>query len=96
VVYLNRELIAVRKLDLAEVERTAAEALRNVPHVFRVFTGAQLATGEALEDSVGRMAMNGYFPRRGADLEVLTDPYWIFGSTGTHTAFRLAMTPTYP
>ncbi len=83
VIYLNRELIAVRKLDLAEVERTAAEALRELPHVFRVYTGAQLATGQALEDPVGRMAMNGYFPRRGADLEVLTDPYWIIGSTGT-------------
>ena len=82
-VYLNRELIAVRKLDLAEVERTAAEALAEVPHVFRVYTGAQLAGGQALEDSLGRMAMNGYFPRRGADLEVLTDPYWIFGDRGT-------------
>ncbi len=83
VVYLNHELIAVRKLDLAEVERTAAGALREVPHVFRVYTGVELATGQALEDSVGRMAMNGYFPRRGADLEVLTDPYWIIGSTTT-------------
>jgi hypothetical protein len=83
VVYLNRELIAVRKLDLGEVERTAADALAEVPHVFRVYTGAQLATGQAMEDSVGRMAMNGYFPRRGADLEVVTDPYWIFGGAGT-------------
>lgn len=83
VVYLNHELIAVRKLDLAEVERTAAEALREVPHIFRVYTGAQLASGQALEDPLGRMAMNGYNPRRGADLEVLTDPYWIFGGAGT-------------
>ena len=83
VVYLNRELIAARKLDLAEVELTAAEALRKVPHVFRVYMGVQLTGGQALEDSVGRMAMNGYFPRRGADLEVLTDPYWIIGSAGT-------------
>ncbi len=83
VIYLNRESIAARKLDLAEVESTAAEALRQVPHVFRVYTGAQLAQGQALEDSVGRMAMNGYFPRRGADLEVLTDPYWMFSSGGT-------------
>jgi Type I phosphodiesterase / nucleotide pyrophosphatase len=82
-VYLNRELIAVKKLDPAEVERTAAEALLEVPHVFRVYTGVQLATGQALEDSVGRLVMNGYYPRRGADLEVLPDPYWIFGSTGT-------------
>lgn len=82
-VYLNRELIAVRKLDPAEVERTAAEALLDLPHVFRVYTGVQLATGAALEDSVGRLVMNGYYPRRGADLEVLPEPYWIFGSTGT-------------
>ncbi|MGD0047521.1 MAG: alkaline phosphatase family protein [Bryobacteraceae bacterium] len=83
VVYLNHELIAVRKLDLAEVERTAAEALREVPHVFRVYTGVQLTDGQALEDSVGRMAMNGYNQRRGADLEVLTDPYWIIGGIST-------------
>jgi len=36
-----------------------------------------------MENTVGRMMMNGYFPRRGADLEVLTDPYWIHGATGT-------------
>jgi hypothetical protein len=57
--------------------------LREIPHVFRVYAGVQLANGQAREDSVGRMAMNGYFPRRGADLEVLTDPYWIIGGTGT-------------
>ncbi|MGB7763199.1 MAG: alkaline phosphatase family protein [Bryobacteraceae bacterium] len=83
VVYLNHELIAFKKLDLAEVERTAAEALREVPHVFRVYTGVQLADGQAMQDSVGHMAINGYFPRRGADLEVLTDPYWIIGGKGT-------------
>ncbi|MFY9724908.1 MAG: alkaline phosphatase family protein [Bryobacteraceae bacterium] len=83
VVYLNRELIAVKKLDLAEVERTAAAALREVPHVFRVYTGVQLASGQALEESVGRLMMNGYYPRRGADLEVLPEPYWMFSRTGT-------------
>jgi membrane-anchored protein YejM (alkaline phosphatase superfamily) len=29
------------------------------------------------------MAMNGYNQRRGADLEVLTDPYWIIGGIST-------------
>jgi len=82
-IYLNHELIAVKKLDLAEVENTAAAALREVPRVFRVYTGAQLATGQAMEGTLARTVMNGYFPRRGADLEVLTDPYWIHGSTGT-------------
>jgi hypothetical protein len=83
VIYLNRELIAVKKLDPAEVERTAAEALMEIPHVFRVYTGVQLASGQAMEDAPGRRMMNGYFPRRGADLEVLPDPYWIFARQGT-------------
>jgi len=82
-VYLNRELVAARKLDLAEVERTAAQALRGVPHIFRVYTGVQLASGQALEESVGRLMMNGYYPHRGADLEVLPEPYWMFSRTGT-------------
>ena len=82
-VYLNHELIAVRKLDLAEVERTAATALLNLPHVFRVYTGVQLAAGQAMEETVGRKVMNGYYPRRGPDLEVLTEPYWIFAASGT-------------
>lgn len=82
-VYLNRELIDVRKLHLAEVERTAAEALRAVPHVFRVYTGVQLMAGEVADDPVGRAAINGYNQHRGADLEVLTDPYWMFDTGGT-------------
>jgi hypothetical protein len=80
---LNRELIAAQKLDLAEVERTAAEALRRVPHIFRVYTGVQLTAGQVADDPVGRAAMNGYNQRRGADLEVVTDPYWIFGAVRT-------------
>jgi hypothetical protein len=84
-IYLNHELIALRKLDLAEVERTAAEALRQLPHIFRVYTGIQLTAGQVADDAVGHAAINGYNPRRGADLEVLTDPYWIFGTVrATH------------
>jgi hypothetical protein len=82
-VYLNRELVAARKLDLAEVERTAAEALRGAPHIFRVYTGLQLTAGQVADDAVGRAAMNGYNQRRGADLECVTDPYWMFDSGGT-------------
>src|SRR5208283_5320149 len=80
---LNRELIAARKLDLGEVERIAAEALREVPHIFRVYTGVQLTAGQVADDPVGRAAINVYNQRRGADLEVVTDPYWIFGAVRT-------------
>jgi len=87
--YLNQALIAERKLDPAEVDRTAAQAIAAVPHVFRVYTREQLMTGQVNPDVIGRRVLNGFYPRRSGDLEILLEPYWIFTQTGaTHgTAF---------
>jgi predicted AlkP superfamily pyrophosphatase or phosphodiesterase len=86
--YLDQSLITGKKLDRAEVERVAAEALMAVPHVFRVYTGEQLLNGVS-RDPVGRRVANGFYPSRSADLEVLLEPYWIFSQSGAShgTAF---------
>jgi predicted AlkP superfamily pyrophosphatase or phosphodiesterase len=84
-IYLNLELIAQKKLDSAEVNHTAAEAALTIPHVFRAYTREQLMTGGAMEDQVARRVMNGFYVRRGPDVEVLLEPYWIFSQSGaTH------------
>jgi hypothetical protein len=44
--YLNWTLIGEKKLDGAEVERVAARAIANAPHVARVYTREQLLLGE--------------------------------------------------
>jgi hypothetical protein len=87
--YFNQELIAQKKLDPAEVDRTAAQALQQLPHVFRVYTREQLATGAVQQDAISRRVINGFYPRRSGDVEVLLEPYWIFTQSGaTHgTAF---------
>ncbi|HLK47633.1 MAG TPA: alkaline phosphatase family protein [Bryobacteraceae bacterium] len=83
--YFNRDLIAEKKLDPAEVDRTAAEAVRQIPHVFRVYTREQLAAGAVQPDAVSRRVENGFYPRRSGDLEILLEPYWIFTQGGaTH------------
>lgn len=83
--YLNQALIAEKKLNPAEVDRTAAQALSQIPHVFRVYTREQLATGAVQQDVVSRRVMNGFYPRRSGDLEILLEPYWIFTQNGaTH------------
>ena len=82
VIYLNQSLIREKKLDRAEVNRVAAEALSSRPYVFRVYTREQLANGVTAE-RIGRAMTNGYFPRRSGDLFVLLDPYWMFSSSGT-------------
>ncbi len=81
-IYLNLDLIGARNLDRAEVNRTAAAAALAQPHVFRVYTREQLMGGAALDDHVGRRVMNGYYVRRGPDVEVLLEPYWVFYPTG--------------
>ena len=81
--YLNRPLIQEKKLTVAEVSEAAREALFGVPHIFRVYTGDQLANRAIYEDLVGRRVLNGHHAVRGADVYILLEPYWIFGRSGT-------------
>jgi arylsulfatase A-like enzyme len=81
--YLNLDLIREKKLDRAEVDQAAADAVRPISHVFRVYTREQLSSGAIQNDQVGRRVMNGYFERRSADVFLVLDPYWMFGAHGT-------------
>jgi len=81
--YLNLELIHEKKLDRAEVNQAAAEAAMGIAHVARVFTREQLMHGAVLEDQISRRVMNGFYERRGADVYLLLEPYWMFSARGT-------------
>jgi predicted AlkP superfamily pyrophosphatase or phosphodiesterase len=81
--YLNLELIHEKKLDRAEVNQAAADAAMGIAHVARVFTREQLMHGAVLEDQISRRVMNGFYERRGADVYLLLEPYWIFSAHGT-------------
>jgi predicted AlkP superfamily pyrophosphatase or phosphodiesterase len=81
--YLNWALIREKKLDDADVERTAARAALALPHVFRVYTRDQLMKGAVENDQVGRRVQNGFFAKRAADVYILVEPYWMFSQHGT-------------
>lgn len=81
--YLNRDLITQKKLDLAEVERTAADALLQMPHIFRVYTGEEILHGEVMQDFISHDVVAGYYPKRSGDLIAVPDPYYIFEKHGT-------------
>lgn len=82
---LNQELMRTKKLDPAEVEQVAANAIAALPHMFRVFTRQQILRGEVIDDAVSRAVTAGYFPGRSADVVFVQDPYWILSSHGaTH------------
>jgi predicted AlkP superfamily pyrophosphatase or phosphodiesterase len=69
--------------DVAEVERVAADTIRALPHVFRVYTRTQLMNGAVLEDPVGIRMRNGFNQARSGDVIVMLDPYWIVSRSGT-------------
>jgi predicted AlkP superfamily pyrophosphatase or phosphodiesterase len=81
--YLNLELIGKRKLDAAEVERTAADAAMTEPHIARVYTRHELASGRVQQDDIGRAVSLGYYGPRYGDLLIVTEPYYLFDATGT-------------
>ena len=81
--YLNWALIAEKKLDLNEVERVAARAIANAPHVARVYTREQLLLGQVPSDPFSERIARSFNARRSGDLEVVLDPYWIRTATGT-------------
>jgi len=81
--YLNRQLIQEKTLRLAQVEETAAAALRGMPHVFRVYTSEQLAHGETTGDYVSRAVLRGFFEQRSGDVILVQDPYYVFSGSGT-------------
>jgi predicted AlkP superfamily pyrophosphatase or phosphodiesterase len=81
--FLNYALMRQKGLDLAEVEETAAGAVRRMPHIARVYTGEQIRTGQFAPDMIGRRVANGYHLQRSPDLVILPEPYWMFTSSGT-------------
>jgi hypothetical protein len=81
--YLNQQLVQERNLDRTSVEETVRETVLPIPHVFRVYTRTQLMRGEVGEDVVGQCVLNGFFQPRAADVYILLEPSWMFGSGGT-------------
>lgn len=81
--YLNQALIAEKKLPPGEVEEAAADAVRRLPHVFRVYTRTQLARRGAGGDFVDRRVLNGFHHQRSPDVIMIQEPYYLFEGRGT-------------
>lgn len=76
--YLDHHLIAEKKLERADVERVAADALLDsaAVHPFRVYTRTQLLNGGA-GDFIAESLRNGFYARRSADIFLLLEPGWL-------------------
>jgi predicted AlkP superfamily pyrophosphatase or phosphodiesterase len=82
-IYIDRKLVAARKLDLKEVQDAAKAVAESLPHVLRAYTLHELLSGAASGDPVGHTLVNSVHAQRTGDVEVLLEPYWMFAATGT-------------
>jgi hypothetical protein len=81
--YLDRALMAERKLQAREVEELAARTAEAIPHVYRAFTREQLLRGEVPRNPWAARLLAGFHPGRSGDVEILLEPYWIGQEKGT-------------
>ncbi len=82
-VYFNRELIQQKGIAGADVERTAADAVRYMPNIMRVYTREQLLSGQGGPDRVSQRVSNGFYPARSGDLFLIPEAFWLFEPRGT-------------
>jgi predicted AlkP superfamily pyrophosphatase or phosphodiesterase len=78
-VYLNRELIAQKKLDPAEVERVAGEAILQLPGFMTYYTRTQLQHGWVPPTRVSEAVVRSYVPARSGDVVTVTAPFSFWG-----------------
>jgi len=81
--YFNRSLIQQYKLNEADVEHTAAAALRQLPHIFRVYTASDLRTGQVMKDNVSAAMTYGFYEQRSGNLVVIQEPFYLYDASGT-------------
>jgi predicted AlkP superfamily pyrophosphatase or phosphodiesterase len=81
-VFLNREVMAAKKLNAAEVERVAGEAAVTVKGVTQYFTRTQLMNGQLPHSRWSPFFQKSFFPSRSGDVLLMTQPYYFWGSYG--------------
>jgi predicted AlkP superfamily pyrophosphatase or phosphodiesterase len=82
-IYLDHALIKEKKLNLAQVQRAAAAAVRELPYVAHVYIREDMAAPAAATGLVTRRVLNGFNYSRGGDVLVIQKPYWLAGKEGS-------------
>lgn len=88
--YLNRETIAARGLDLAEVSRRIAEELRKFPGIAYAVSSQDLRTGAVARTPVTQAVLANFHEDRSGDIYVVFEPHWFVADfeglrvTGSH------------
>lgn len=75
-VYLNRPLLAQKKLDLPTVQREVAEMMLRLPGVARTYLASDIQQSH-WESGLPMYLENGFYPKRSGDVLVVLAPGWL-------------------
>ena len=86
-VYLNRELINERGLDLGDVEKAVAAEIIKFEGVAIAVSSTALSRGEVADTALLRSILNNHHPKRSGDVFVVFEPHWFINDfDGLHVA----------
>lgn len=83
--YLDYDVAAANGATREAAEDVAAEALRRMPHVARVYTRTQLEQARVAGDRIDQRVINGFHREASGDVVVVHDPVWLGGRPGGTT-----------
>jgi len=89
-VYLNREVISERGLDLAEVSHRVAEELRKLPGIAYAVSSSDLRAGALAQTPATDAILANFHEERSGDIYVVFEPHWFVSEfdgasvTGSH------------
>jgi len=75
-IYLDEDGIRQLQLDIIEVEEFAADVLREIPGIARVFPRNSLSEGRGPRDPIAQMVRRSFHPDRSGHLLVIQEPAW--------------------
>jgi len=73
-IYLNRELIASKKLNLAAVQNAIAEEVAEIEGVAFAYSSSDIATNQVPDSNITKLVKNNYHPTRSGDVYVVYNP----------------------
>ncbi len=74
--YLDRDVIAARNLDQAEVEATVAEELRKLPGIAFAVSSTALRRGAFPSTRISDAVLANFHPDRSGDIYIVFEPHW--------------------
>lgn len=85
---LNTPVIQASNLNLDDIKKSIIQKMFYLPGVARIFDINQLMQ-TPLNSRIREMLINGYYPKRSGDIQLILQPQWIEGYSATGTTHGL-------